>query len=252
MAGHAVVAGALVPLRHTGRVKESTLGRVEALERGHLDRLRAAPAPCTGCLCWELDAVRHRQVHHDPGDERTRAELLVEWVRDVEESWGTCGQVLVAHDEVVGHLLYAPGHLVPGTARFATAPPSPDAVVLTHCYVAPEARGSGAGRALVRAMAADLVQRRDGAAEGPHPRAVEAFTDLRPGARCTPPHGFLVRAGFHEQRPHPSTPRMRLDLDATVRWRDEVEAALARLVEVVRPRRQPARAHTESILRLRR
>jgi hypothetical protein len=45
--------------------------------------------------------------------------------------------------------------------------------------------------------------------------------------------------GFKTQRPHPRSPRMRLELKSVVTWRDEVEAALERLVGAVRPSRAP-------------
>jgi hypothetical protein len=80
-------------------------------------------------------------------------------------------------------------------------------------------------------------------------RAVEAFGTT--GARaprwalhgtdhtCLLPVEFLQRVGFKTQRPHPRTPRMRLELKSVVTWREEVEAALERLLGVVRPARAP-------------
>ena len=41
--------------------------------------------------------------------------------------------------------------------------------------------------------------------------------------------------GFKTQRAHATTPRMRMDLRTAVTWRDEVEAALERLLGAVRP-----------------
>jgi hypothetical protein len=92
---------------------------------------------------------------------------------------------------------------------------------------------------LVRAMARDLVER--------DIRAVEAFgyrgRALHGSAgRCQVPVDFLSGVGFRTHRPHPLTPRMRMDLRSAVTWKDEVEAALERLVGVVRPQTKPRHA----------
>ena len=51
---------------------------------------------------------------------------------------------------------------------------------------------------------------------------------------------FRLRTGFRTHRPHPVAPWVRMDLRSTVTWMDEVEAALERLVGVVRPSPVPA------------
>ena len=105
---------------------------------------------------------------------------------------------------------------------------SADAVLLTTAYVDPEHAGGGIGRMLVQAMARDLVQRGG-------IRAVEAFGDTRSRGGCVVSAEFLAHVGFRTHRPHPTTPRMRMDLRSALTWKDEVEAALERLVGVVRP-----------------
>ena len=192
-----------------------------------LDNLDAIPAPCRSCVFWECDPVRRDRLE-------VPAEEKAAWVSEVLREWGSCGRVAVDDGRVVGHAIYAPAGFVPGAAGFATAPVSPDAVLLTTVYVEPSARGGGIGRMLVRAMARDLVER--------NLRAVEAFGSLGGGARCTVPADFLSRVGFRTQRVHPTTPRMRMDLRSTVTWRSEVEAALEKLVGVVRPAPKPRRA----------
>jgi len=55
------------------------------------------------------------------------------------------------------------------------------------------------------------------------------------------PSDFLGSVGFKTQRAHRATPRMRMDLRTALTLRDEVEAALERLVVAVRPTKaQPA------------
>ncbi len=193
-----------------------------------LDTLDALPAPCRSCLFWECDPVRRARLC-DPATEKQA------WVSEVLREWGSCGRVALVDDALVGYLIYAPAGFVPGAAGFATAPVSPDAVLLTTAYVEPHCRRQGIGRMLVRAMARDLVER--------DVRAVEAFgVRSRTGGRCQVPADFLSGVGFRTHRPHPVAPRMRMDLRSAVTWKDEVEAALERLVGVVRPRPKPRRA----------
>jgi GNAT superfamily N-acetyltransferase len=155
------------------------------------------------------------------------------WMSEVLRDWGSCGRVVMLDERPVGYALYAPPAYLPGAAGFPTAPVSPDAVLLTAVYVAPEARGGGLGRMLVQGMARDLIER---GGIG----AVEAFGDTRgpgrPGARsCVTPVDFLTSVGFKTQRAHATSPRMRMDLRTTVSWREELEGALEKLLGAVRP-----------------
>lgn len=200
--------------------------RILRLTLDHLDELEEAASACRSCLFWELDPVRRARLGDDAA---ARVEEKDAWLSEVLREWGSCGRVAMAEDRPVGYVVYAPAAFVPGAAGFPTAPVSPDAVLLTTAYVAPQHRGTGLGRMLVQAMAADLI-RRGGI------RAVEAFGDRRGRTACTVPADFLGSVGFGTQRAHPVTPRMRMDLRSALTWRDEVEAALERLLGAVRPK----------------
>lgn len=204
-----------------------TLDRLEALDR--------LGVPCRTCLFWELDPVRRERL-----DETAAREVKESWVSEVLRDWGSCGRVALVDGEPVGYLTYAPPAYVPGAASFPTAPASPDAVLLTTAYVVPEQAGAGIGRLLVQGMARDLVGR-----EGV--RAVEAFAHSGRGPRagCQLPAEFLARVGFKTHRPHVRTPRMRMELRSLVSWKDEVEAALERLIGAVNPRTRPTPAHRD-------
>jgi hypothetical protein len=191
-----------------------------------LDHLDALPSPCRSCLFWELDPVRRQRVE-DPCAEKDA------WVSEVLREWGSCGRVALVDDVAVGYLIYAPAAFVPGAAAFPTAPVSADAVLLTTAYVEESARG-GLGRMLVQGMARDLIERGG-------IRAVEAFGDTRGGGRCVVPVDFLGSVGFKTHRAHSTTPRMRMELRSALTWKDEVEAALERLLGAVRPLRKPAK-----------
>lgn len=194
-----------------------------------LDHLETFHAPCRSCLFWELDPVRRERIEHP------RAEKDA-WVSEVLREWGSCGRVALVDGEPVGYLMYAPEAFVPGAAGFPTAPVSPDAVLLTMAYVDPGHRGGGLGRMLVQGMARDLIQR---GGTG----AIEAYGDVRGrGGRCLLPADFLGSVGFKTHRPHPASPRMRMDLRTTVTWRDPVDAVVDRLMGALRPAPKSTRA----------
>jgi GNAT superfamily N-acetyltransferase len=196
-----------------------------------LDHLAAIDSPVRTCLFWQLDPVSRERV--PPEDAAAEKEA---WVSHVLREWGSCGRVVLVDDRVVGFAIYAPPAYLPGAAAFATAPVSPDAVLLSTLWVDPRHTGGGLGRMLVQGMARDLVRR--GAVS-----AVEAFGDLRgPGHRhaCVLPADFLGSVGFKTHRPHPTTPRMRMELRTALTWRTEVEAALERLLGAVRPTAAPS------------
>lgn len=197
-----------------------------------VDNFSAINAPCTSCLLWELDPVRRARVAE--GDALAEKQA---WISMVLRDWGSCGRVVLVDDEPVGYVMYAPPAFVPGADGYPTAPVSADAVLMTTAYVVPKHRGGGLARMLVQGMARDLMERQS-FAEGL--RAVECFGDAHPDQRMTThrgllPVGFLGSVGFKTQRNHRATPRMRMDLATALRWRDEVELALDRLLSAVRP-----------------
>jgi GNAT superfamily N-acetyltransferase len=199
-----------------------------------LDHLAELEAPCRTCVFWELDPVSRARVE-DAADEKQT------WVSTVLREWGSCGRVALQDDRPVGYALYAPPAFYRGAGAFPTAPVSADAVLLSAVYVDPAARGGGFGRMLVQGLARDLIERGD-------VHAVEAFGDTRGpglagGGRCLTPVDFLTSVGFRTQRAHAITPRMRMDLRSALSWRDEVEAALERLLGAVRPAPKPRADH---------
>lgn len=189
------------------------------------DRLAALPGPCRSCVAWELHPATAARLGQDA---LARESEKLAWTTSVLRDWGSCGRVALIEDRPVGYVVYAPAALVPGADRFATAPISPDAVLLTTIYVAAPYDGAGLGRMLVQHLARDLITR------GGY-RAVEAFADPTGRSACRAPADFLARVGFRTQRAHPREPRLRMDLRSALTWRDEVEAALERLRGAVRP-----------------
>jgi predicted N-acetyltransferase YhbS len=120
--------------------------------------------------------------------------------------------------------LYAPPAAVPRAVAFPTSPVSADAVLLTALRVVPDFAGSGLGRLLVQAVAKDLTRR--------GVRALEAFGDAAPTreSTCVVPAEFLQQVGFKTVHAHHRWPRLRLELRTALTWKEDVEAALERLL----------------------
>jgi GNAT superfamily N-acetyltransferase len=188
-----------------------------------LDNLGDLPKKCRHCVFWEL-APHAREQAEDFGQTDLEKEA---WVSSVLLEWGSCGKIAYSDGLPAGYALYAPPGAVPRAAAFPTAPVSPDAVLLTALRVRPEFSGGGLGRMLVQAVAKDLTRR--------GVKAVEAFADTSPDeeSSCVMPADFLLSVGFKTVRTHPRWPRLRLELRTALSWKEDVEAALERLLSSV-------------------
>lgn len=188
-----------------------------------LDNLDFLPKKCRRCVFWEL-APHIREQAEEFGQTDLEKEA---WVSSVLLEWGSCGRIVMLGDVPAGYVLYAPPGAVPRAAAFPTSPVSADAVLLTALKVLPEFAGGGLGRMLVQAVAKDLTRR------GVH--AVEAFGDAKPTeeSTCVVPAEFLQQVGFKTVHAHPRWPRLRLELRTALTWKEDVEAALERLLTSV-------------------
>jgi GNAT superfamily N-acetyltransferase len=203
-----------------------------------LDNLDDLPSACRSCAFWELDPVQRARA-------REAGEIACEkeaWVSRVLLEWGSCGRILYVDDDPAGYAVYAPPSFVPGAGAFPTSPVSEDAVLLSTVMVRPEYSGGGLGRVLVQSVVKDVVNRGG-------IRAIETFGDLRPtdggtSPGCVVPADFWLRVGFKTHRSHPRYPRMRMEMRSVLTWREEVEQALEKLLDVVRPKQvRPAPGH---------
>lgn len=193
-----------------------------------VEHLAALPAEERECLFWQVGPVERAAL-----DAEERAAEKAAWLRTVLHEWGTCGRVALVEGRPVGYAVYAPAAWLPGAHTLPTSPCSPDAVLLATVWVDPAWRRGGLGRLLVQGVARDLVERGHG--------ALEAYGDTRGRTHgCVLPAEFLGAVGFGAQRPHPTTPRMRMELRSAISWKDEVEQVLDRLWGVVRPVRAKA------------
>ena len=191
-----------------------------------LDNLDDLPHKCRRCVFWELDPVNHARAQ-EAGDPALEKEA---WISGMLLEWGSCGKIAYVDGVPAGYILYAPPLYVPRSVAFPTSPVSADAVLLMTAYILAEFQGGGLGRMLVQGVAKDLTRRGD--------KAIEAFGDLRgEGIPCMLPADYLLAVGFKTVRPHHHFPRLRLELKATVSWREDVEVALERLLGSMTPER---------------
>jgi GNAT superfamily N-acetyltransferase len=196
-----------------------------------LDRLDDLPVTCRRCLFWELHPVAARRAAEDgdPGFEKEA------WISAALLEWGSCGRIAYVDDVPAGYLTYAPPAFVPRSLAFPTSPVSGDAVLLLTGAVLPEFRGGGLGRMLVQGAAKDLTRRGVRALEAFGLAGSPARTDrYAPPTGCMVPADFLLSVGFKTVRPHHRHPRLRLDLKTALAWREDVEAALERILGSVR------------------
>ncbi|MEU9333074.1 GNAT family N-acetyltransferase [Streptomyces sp. NPDC048290] len=184
-----------------------------------LDNLQDLPRRCRSCVFWELDPVSGEAAVKDG----TAAMEKESWISAVLLDWGSCGRVVYVDDTPVGFVLYAPPAYVPRSAAFPTSPVSSDAVQLMTAFIMPGYQGQGLGRVMVQTVAKDLLRRGF--------RAIEAFGDTRwREPACVLPADHLLAVGFKTVRPHPTSPRLRLELRTTLSWREDVEMAIDRLL----------------------
>ncbi|HEY2041817.1 MAG TPA: GNAT family N-acetyltransferase [Jatrophihabitans sp.] len=183
-----------------------------------LDDLDDLPTACRSCLFWELGPVADNDEL--PKDEAVLAKES--WVSATLLDWGSCGKIAYVAGVPAGFAMFAPPGFVPRSMSFPTSPVSGDAILLMIAKVLPEWTSAGIGRMLAQAVAAELVPR--------GVKAIEAFGSTGPSSHgCLLPVDYLRSVGFKTVRPHPSYPRLRMELKSTVTWRYDVEYALERI-----------------------
>ncbi|MCX8007340.1 MAG: GNAT family N-acetyltransferase [Coriobacteriia bacterium] len=189
------------------------------------------PGGCASCAFWETAAHLPRECGAVCDADRVRA-----WMRSVEESWGSCGRVVVDDGVPLGFVKYAPAGAVPQAHNMPSGPPEPTAVLICCMHIVPEARQRGLGKVLFQAALRDLVQRGE--------RVVQAYGVAGRVDYATSPLvgvDFLVRMGFVPVRPHPEVPLMQLELKSLATWTENLEAALEALrIPLKVPERAPA------------
>ena len=216
---------------------------VSTLTLGGFDAL---PAHDRRCAFWTMDPKADVSVDAlDPEFEKEA------WLSMLMLQWGPCGQVATggtdsavpASSDALGCALYAPPDSVPRVTHFPTAPVSPDAVLLTSLSTPPiddAGHADDVREALLGAVVRDLINRGVRALESFGLRRTEDDAVASPDGRsvtpcgpatCMTDAGYLEKYGFEVIAPHHRYPRLRLELDRDHGWKEDVEAALDRLLE---------------------
>lgn len=219
-----------------------------------LEGFEQLPKHARRCVFWEVDPATLGADNHlsDPEFEKEA------WLSMVMLEWGSCGQVAtpspasrsVADPSCLGYILYAPPRAVPRALRFPTGPVSADAVLLTSMGVDHAPIADGLPNELVARVVDELMRRGVRALEafgrtaavpelldaGVGHTAPDVAAVLESVGDCSVEHciieaDFLTGVGFTVAAPHRYFPRLRLELDKGLGWKEEVEAALERLME---------------------
>ncbi|WP_100445202.1 GNAT family N-acetyltransferase [Glycomyces xiaoerkulensis] len=166
-----------------------------------LDTLDALPKRCRACVFWELSPLC-AEATGEVGDPALEKEA---WLSHTLLEWGGCGRIAYDGDVVAGYVTFASPKFVPRAVEFPSGPVSPDAALLMTVLVRPAYTGTGLGRQLVQAVAADVARR------GVY--AIETFGDARGESNaCLVPADFYRSVGFKTVRFDPRYPRLRLEL----------------------------------------
>lgn len=188
------------------------------------------PGHCAGCAFWESPERLPLECGAVCDAERVSA-----WMRGIEESWGSCGRIVVDDGVPLGFVKYAPASAVPQAQNMPSGPPDPSAALVCCMHIVPEARQRGLGKVLMQAALRDLYQRGE--------RIVQAYGAAgRVDYATCPLVGveFLLRTGFTAVRPHPEVPLMQLELKSLAAWTENLEAALEALrIPLKMPERRP-------------
>lgn len=186
-----------------------------------LETFDAVPDRCRTCVRWELAGAGTELA--DAEDRRFEKEA---WLLRLLLTWPSAGRVAYVGERAAGYVLVAPTDHSPLSTTFPTSPVSSDAALLVTAGIEDWARGAGIGRMLVQGVAKDLTQQGF--------RALELFghrgTDP---VACMLPAAFAEAVGFTVVSEDPATPRLRLDLRSALDWREDVEAALDRLLQTM-------------------
>ncbi len=186
-----------------------------------LETFDAVPDRCRTCVRWEL--AEAGSALDDAEDRRFEKEA---WLLRLLLTWTSAGRVAYVGARPAGYVLVAPTDQSPLSSTFPTSPVSSDAALLVTAGIEDWARGAGIGRMLVQGVAKDLTQQGFS--------ALELFghreTDPVP---CMLPAGFAEAVGFTVVADDPAVPRLRLELKSALDWREDVEAALDRLLQTL-------------------
>jgi GNAT superfamily N-acetyltransferase len=160
------------------------------------------PFSCKYCVYWE-----YPEECTDPATEQ-KEEMFVKklgWLQRVTKAFGACGKLVYGDGEPIGYAQYAPSNYLPGSAGYASGPPSDDAVLIS-CLFIPKAkfRRLGIGSQLLRSVIDELKKEKK-------EKAIETFARKGNPGNPSGPMEFYLANGFQIHRDDKEFPLMRLD-----------------------------------------
>jgi GNAT superfamily N-acetyltransferase len=164
-----------------------------------LDNLSDLPHEARSAMYWEME---RDDAAVEPDFEKE------EWFSQVLLEWGGCGKLLIEEEQSLAYAQYAPPSFFPRLSQYRCGRVSPDAIYLAYCYVVPDKRGFGLGAEVIRAAAADLLDRGF--------RALESIGSRVGAEGWVLPVSFLAASGFVVIRDDARFPLLRLDLSVAV------------------------------------
>jgi len=176
--------------------------------------LKELPEPCCNCSYWESSSA-------GPAGEEASRRKKEEWFGATLADWGECGKVLYQDSEVLAYAQYGPGFCFPRTKNHMNLKMGDDALFLSCLYVAPEIRGRGLGKILLRAIEKDLYRRNF--------KALETIAGKTPGDHIGPSDFYLKNGFFIKSRDNRFL-LMRIEFKSIVSWPVNLQAALDSLV----------------------
>ncbi|MDC5696124.1 GNAT family N-acetyltransferase [Intrasporangium calvum] len=205
-----------------------------------VDRVADLAGDSALCTFWQTVPRNGAVVTREPVD------LLADWVREVTADWGPPGRVAYVDGRPAGNVLIAPARHVPRLAAFPTAPSDPSTLMLLTVRVNADLQGRGLRKVLVQGAVKEALQHRARSIDviGARPTAVRRHP-------CVLEAAFLEQVGFRVARDHPAYPRLRLDLRTVVTVREEVAAAVSRVLAKVPGVRPVPDTHPDGATRAR-
>jgi GNAT superfamily N-acetyltransferase len=161
------------------------------------------PFSCKYCIYWE-----YPEECVDPSTDQKQEMFAkkLSWLQAVTKEFGTCGKLLYRGREPIGYTQYAPPSCLPGSANYASGPPSDDAVLIS-CLFIPQAkfRRLGIGSQLLHSIIDELKEEKK-------KKTIETFARRGSADNPSGPVEFYLKNGFAIHRDDKEFPLMRLDL----------------------------------------
>ncbi|AZA10331.1 hypothetical protein [Corynebacterium pseudopelargi] len=162
------------------------------------------------CVFWELGQDVAQKVC-ERGDPRFEKEA---WLMAVLLEQQQCGFHILrdGQEHAIATIIFCQPRFSPGVAQLPTAPVSADAWLLSSLHIDPAFEGIGLEHVLIDAVLAHLWQHKALAVEAFGYSSTEDPLALRKEEIGLMPAQLLQAAGFEVVAPHPSLPRLRIEL----------------------------------------